>query len=217
LTHRSSHAHPEALQAGEIYTVSLRLNSIAYSMPAGHRWRVAVSPTYWPHAWPSPETVKLSVYSGSGSQLILPVRSPRPEDSNLAEFEEPEIAPGMKIEVMESAPRQWRINRDVVTGSYQLIDRYDMGLERFLYNDTIYGGCYQDTYSITEGAPLSARVESERSMVWQRGDLRLFVQTHSRMTSTKTHFIVNNLVEAFEGACRVFVKSTDHVFPRDLV
>lgn len=79
----------------------------------------------------------------------------------------------------------------------------------------LVGGYYQDTYLITEGDPLSAQVDSEYSATWQRGDLRLCVQTHSRMSSTKTHFLVTNLVEAFEGDTRIFIKSTDHIFDRD--
>ena len=215
LTHRNGSANPEALEPGEIYTVNMSLNSIAYSIPAGHRWRLAISPTYWPHAWPSPETVKLSVYTGQNSQLVLPIRPTRPEDSELLPFEQPEIAPPMDIEVIESRSRDWKIHKDVVAGTCQIIDRYDMGLQRFVYNDTLYGGYYQDIYLITEGDPLSAQVDSERSAVWQRGDSRVHVQTHSKMTCTKTHFMVTNLVEAFEGNARVFIKSTDHIFDRD--
>jgi len=37
---------------------------------------IAVSPTYWPFAWPSPEPVTLTVLAG---RITLPVRSPRPE------------------------------------------------------------------------------------------------------------------------------------------
>jgi hypothetical protein len=217
LTHRESHAQPEALQPGKRYTVKLTLNSIAYSMPAGHRWRVAVSPAYWPHAWPSPETVRLNVFSGIGSRLVLPVRPRREEDLTLIPFEEPEAASPMAIEVVKAGPRQWEVHRDVVTGTHQIVDRFDMGLRRFSRNGTVYGGCYQDVYTITEGNPLSARVDSERSVVIRRGEWNVRVETHSSMTSTATHFHVNNLVEAFEGHTRVFNRSTTYSFPRDLV
>ncbi|MBN1147271.1 MAG: CocE/NonD family hydrolase [Anaerolineales bacterium] len=217
LTHRQGHAHPQALQPGKRYTVTVRLNSIAYSMPAGHCWRVAVSPTYWPHAWPSPETATLSVYTGQDSRLLLPARPPRSQDADLAPFEEPETAPPMAVEPLRCAPREWKVHRDVVAGVYQIIDRFDMGLRRFVHNDTVYGGCYQDIYTITEGEPLSARVDSERTVILQRGEWRVRVETRSSMTSTATHFFVTNHVDAFEADTRVFSRSTDHVFPRDLV
>jgi putative CocE/NonD family hydrolase len=217
LTHRDSHARPEPLEIGKRYTVKVRLNSIAYSMPVGHRWRVAISPTYWPHAWPSPETVRLNVFSGAGSRLILPVRPMRNEDLYLAAFEEPEVAPPMEVEVVQAGPRQWEVHRDVVAGTYQIVDRLDMGLRRFLRDDKVYGGCYQDIYTIKEGDPLSARVDSERSVVIRRGEWNVRVEARCSMTSTATQFHVINLVEAFEGNTRVFNRSTTHVFPRDLV
>jgi putative CocE/NonD family hydrolase len=217
LTHRDSHSHPEALEAGKRLTVKMRLNSIGYSMPAGHRWRLAISPTYWPHAWPSPETVRLSVFSGEGSRLVLPVRPRREEDKNLKAFEEPEAAPPMEIVAVRAEPRQWEVHRDVVTGTYQIVDRFDMGLRRFSRSGIEYGGCYQDTYTIKEGDPLSARVDSERKAIIRRGEWSVHVETHSSMTSTATHFHVANQVEAFEGNTRVFNRSTTHIFPRDLV
>ena len=66
--------------------MTVRLDAIAYALPAGHRWRVAVSPTYWPWVWPSPEPVTLSLFTGGASRLTLPVRPPQPEDATLAPF-----------------------------------------------------------------------------------------------------------------------------------
>jgi predicted acyl esterase len=74
LTHRDSHEHPTILEPGKRYTITVRLNAKAHSLPAGHRWRVAISTTYWPWAWPSPEPVTLSLVTGKASQLKLPVR-----------------------------------------------------------------------------------------------------------------------------------------------
>jgi hypothetical protein len=43
------------------------------------------------------------------------------------------------------------------------------------------------------------------------------VQTTSTMTSTATEFLVDDMLEAFEGGRRVFVKTWSRSFPRDLV
>ena len=45
-------------------------------LPAGHRIRIAVSTSYWPIAWPSPEAVILTLRTGN-SALYLPVRRRR--------------------------------------------------------------------------------------------------------------------------------------------
>ncbi len=73
LTHRSGHEELEELVPGQRYTVEVKLNSIACSVPAGHRLRLAVSTSYWPWIWPSPQRVRLSVHTGSQSRLELPV------------------------------------------------------------------------------------------------------------------------------------------------
>lgn len=51
LTHRDSHEMPRPLEPGRRYQVRIGLNSIAYAVPAGHRLRLAASPTYWPWLW----------------------------------------------------------------------------------------------------------------------------------------------------------------------
>ena len=41
--------------------------TIAQSFPAGHRLRLAVSTSYWPLAWPSPEPVRLTIHPGQSA------------------------------------------------------------------------------------------------------------------------------------------------------
>ena len=54
LTHRAGHDVPIDMQPGHWETVTVTLNAAGHCLPAGHHWRIAVSPSYWPHAWPSP-------------------------------------------------------------------------------------------------------------------------------------------------------------------
>jgi putative CocE/NonD family hydrolase len=73
LCHRDSHENPELLQPEQQYRVRVKLNDIAQTFPAGHRFRVAVSTSYWPLAWPPPQPVRLTILTGA-SQVIMPVR-----------------------------------------------------------------------------------------------------------------------------------------------
>ncbi|MGH3115003.1 MAG: CocE/NonD family hydrolase, partial [Gaiellaceae bacterium] len=113
LTHRESHEHPRPLEPGRRYEVRVPLDFTAYSFPAGHRLRVAVSPTYWPWAWPSPEPVMLALRAG---RLELPERAPRPEDSGLREFEEPEHSAPLRVEAVAAGPGGRSLRRDLATG-----------------------------------------------------------------------------------------------------
>ena len=60
--------------------------------PPGHRIGLALSSSYWPIAWPSPELATLTIDTGA-TMLTLPVRPPRPEDATLRPFDPPESAP----------------------------------------------------------------------------------------------------------------------------
>jgi len=71
LTHRNGDESPEALVPGERYVVRVQLNVIGQAVDAGHRLRLALSPTWWPMVWPQPVDAPLVVVPG-GSTLALP-------------------------------------------------------------------------------------------------------------------------------------------------
>jgi uncharacterized protein len=83
LTHLEGHATAQALEPGREYEATIALDAVAHAFPAGHRLRLALSPTYWPWVWPSPEPVTLTV-AGGLSTLELPVRPERAGDAELA-------------------------------------------------------------------------------------------------------------------------------------
>jgi putative CocE/NonD family hydrolase len=85
LTHRNSSEAPELLTPGESFETAVTLDQIAYRIPAGHRMRVAISTSYWPFIWPSPERATVSLQAGA---LDLPVRSTL-ADGDECGFEKP--------------------------------------------------------------------------------------------------------------------------------
>jgi hypothetical protein len=216
LTHRDSHERPTPVEPGQPYSVSLRLNAIAYSMLAGHRWRVSISPNYWPWAWPSPAPVTLTVYTGDRlSRLTLPVRPPRPEDADLPAFEPPEGAEPLRADMLRPASRRRLVKHDVVVNQYQIEDFNDMGRRRLHSNGLEYESTRTDTYTINEGDPLSAQVHCRREIVIERGDWRTRVHTSSVLTSDADRFVVTNALETFEGDQLVFGKTWEFRVSRD--
>ncbi|MGZ9276169.1 MAG: CocE/NonD family hydrolase, partial [Candidatus Limnocylindrales bacterium] len=75
LTHRRSHAAPEALVPGVIEEVRVPLRTAGYRWRPGHRVRVAIASSLWPVLWPSPypATFRLDRGTGTPSRLELPV------------------------------------------------------------------------------------------------------------------------------------------------
>jgi hypothetical protein len=214
LTHRASHEKPTPLEPGRRYTVTVRLDAIGHRLPAGHRWRVAVSPTYWPQAWPSPEPVTLSVFTGEGSQLKLPVRSPRVEDASLAPFGPPETSAPLVSELLRPSFRNRVIHRDIGNHRLQIEDVFDDGHRRLVHSGLEFYGHGRDVYTISEDDPLSASIRCEQTMGLKRGAWQVQVETSSTMSADAETFYVTNTIEAYEGNTRVFTKPRDFKVPR---
>ena len=217
LTHRDSHETPAPLVPGKSYEVAVPLNVIAHRLPAGHRWRVAVSPTYARHAWPSPEMVTLTVETGRGSQLRLPVRPPRADDAELRPFGPPETAPPLAIERLREETREQTVERDVIAGTtvFRLVE--DNGRVRFVDNGLEKESRSEQTFTVHDGNPLSARQEIRWELTFRRNDWHVRVETESTLSSDATHFYVTNRLDGYEGQTRVFSKGWTEKIERDLL
>jgi putative CocE/NonD family hydrolase len=217
LTHRESHEEPRLLKRGEPYTVAVRLNAAGYSLPVGHRWRVSVSPTYWPHAWPSPEPVTLTLIAGENSRVSLPVRPPRGQDASLPEFEEPETSALLANVMLRSPAITRNLERETISGRYRLVDHRDSGRRRLLESGLEFGSTGKNIYAIKEGDPLSASIRCERRLDLARGGWSIRIETASWMTADPESFHVTNVLDAYEGDTRVFNKAWTFSVPRDMV
>ncbi len=212
LTHRDGDEHPEPLAVGQRYTVNIRLNSIAYQLPAGHRLRLSVSPTYWPWAWPSPERVTLSLFT-SESVLSLPVWTDPAEHTPPPHFSVPERGPMPAHESLDGYSGR-EVRRDVASGTVEVIATASEG-HRLLDDGLEYRQHETDVLRITEGAPLSAMVQCERAFSVGRKEWQATVRTASTMSATAHAFQVTNMVSAYEGDRRVFAKTWHTEHPRD--
>lgn len=217
LTHRDSHEHPTPLVPGERYTVTVRLNGIGHVLPAGHRWQVALSPTYWPHAWPSPEPVTLQVFTGEKTRLTLPVRPPQAADHELPVFDVPETAAVLEREILRAESRTRKVHHDLIEGTWVLEDFSDEGARRLPSNGIEYGSINRNVYTIKEGDPLSAAVRCEWTLNVGRGEWQTRLESVSTMTADADLFFITNELTAFEGEEQVFTKTWKSKIPRDFV
>jgi uncharacterized protein len=211
LCHRDGHEQPQTLEPGRGYRVRVRLNAIAHRFPAGHRIRLAVSPTYFPFAWPSPEPVTLAIHTDASS-VELPARL-ESEGPALRPFEEPEFPPPLEIE--ESSVRRGksrRVSHDVTGGRYEL----EVGMEGGIAQQGLrYYERSRDTFSIAEGAPLSAETRSQWTIELSRGDWDVRIETDSSLWGDAAALHLTNSVDAYEGGRRVFTRTWAAQIPRD--
>ncbi len=222
LTHRSGHAQPQALEPGKRYRVDVRLNDIAHAFPAGHSLRVAVSTSYWPIAWPAPQPVTLTLYTGA-STLALPVRAPSPADATLAPFPPPERAPPLEHTKLRSAPMRRTIERDLATNETVYTIFSDGGefdgaaLARVEAIDLDVGYMILKRFRINENDALSAKAEIIQKTLLRRGDWLTRIETHTQLSATEGFFQLKADLNAYEGSEVVFSRNWDERIERDLV
>jgi uncharacterized protein len=215
LTHRDGHEAPIPLEPGRTYEVEVTLDVLGQAVAAGDRLRLALSSTYWPWLWPSPQPVELTIETGPGSWLELPVRPLGAADGSDPRFGPPESAPGLPLTDADEQPAFHRIEHDVVSGTYTMVLNQD-GDRRFRLPDGLeLAEENLDRFTIVEGDPLSASVEATRRLTIGRGEWQVEVRTRSRMTSDHEAFHLVDTVEAFEGGEPFFTRTWERSIPRD--
>jgi hypothetical protein len=161
--------------------------------------------------------VTLRVFTGGESRLVLPARAPRPEDAALAPFAPPETAPPLPVETLRPGSIAVTTRSDAIPGLLESTVRTDHGHRRLVGNGVDFESLMVNTYSITEGEPLSATARSDRAIELGQGEMRVRIETTSTMTSDASDFLVTNVLDAYEGNVRVFSKTRTFTVPRDLV
>jgi putative CocE/NonD family hydrolase len=217
LTHRRSHADPAPLTPGEPVDVDIEMDVLGQAIAAGDRLRLTLSPTYWPWLWPSPEPVTLTVSAGTASWLELPTRPLKAPDGDVRTFAQPEQGArptGLEVDEVDAFHV---IERDVVTGEIALRMNQDGDVTMRFADGLLFDERNRDRYAIVEGDPLSAVVEAQRVLRYERDDVRVRIETRSRMTADASDFRLEDTLEAYENDLQVFARTWDRRIPRDLV
>lgn len=216
LCHRTSHEHPEPLEPGKKYTVTVRLNYVAQILPVGHKLRVAVSTSYWPMAWPAPESTAAIFYT-EGSRLRLPTRTPQIEDSQLRPFARPEAAPPVRPRIIRPENHNWNVLRDLANDISTLEVISDNGCQYIKEIDLTICRKAQEWYSYQGDDFNSVKGETLWERSFSRGDWSVRTVTRTILTSTTEEFQLRAELDAYEGEKRVYSENWDYVILRDLV
>jgi len=220
LTHRDGDETPSALIPGHDYDVQITGHFACHRFAAGSRIRVALSETWWPVVWPSPELVTLQVTTGA-SMLELPVRPTKAgEEPPFGIFRNryavPGALPGPYLEPMADV----EITGDPGSRTFTLIGgggSLEPGRKHIPEINTTLGGMYYLRRSIREDDPNSAEIETEAVNVYERDNWRVKLRARCLCKSTPGHFICSQVFEAFEGDRMVFSRNWEKEIPRRLV
>jgi putative CocE/NonD family hydrolase len=210
LCHRNSHEFPEDVTPGEEMEITLRLDDIAYRVAAGHRIRVAISSTYWPLVWPSPEPVTLSLITGA---LELPLRPPA--DGPEVSFPEPESATPWKMKVLKKSSNARTVSRSPTTGMVTLEIVDDFGKQRDQDHGLVHSGVARETWTIHPNDPLTAHGETHWTQTYSRAKKwSVRTETYTSMRSDRSNFYLKGRIEAYQGNALVFERDFDETIPR---
>jgi hypothetical protein len=215
LTHRNGHENPQKLDEGYFYRIRLQMNYVAQCFPAGNRIRVSISTSYWPFAWPSPEPFTLSIKSGG--KLFLPIRPRDDRDEKLPEMGSPMMAEPVPTTLLAPAKREWTVTHNLssnevkqkIINNDSRIHLDDIDLELKKDTTEVYS-YFNNNYDTVRG-----EVNTIRSL--KRGDWHAISITRTVLTSTRTHFRIRAILDAYEGDTRFFSKSWDETIPRDMI
>lgn len=213
LAHRHSHEHPEPLEPGKKYTVRIRLNGIAQHFFRNHWLRVAVSTSYWPLAWPAPESPRFTLYPNECA-LHLPVRQASKAEDDMIRFKQPEGAQPAEVTQLTETEYNWLVCRDLAEDHSQLTVIKDDGIWYQESGDITLSSKTLEWYGHRSDDYASLRGETlwERSFV--RGAWQTYIRTRTVLTSNPTHFFLTAELDAYEGDQRVSSLNWEETIPR---
>ncbi len=205
---------PKPLQPGRRYKLKVKLNDMAAHVPAGHRLRLAVATSCFPLAWPVAEPVALTLYAGA-CQLHLPLRRVKPFEPPV-EFKPAEGAAPARVKQLAPARHERRFATDEKTGVQSLTITDDFGREDIAPHGLVTHTLARETYSLQPGDPLSATMTTHWSEEMGRGKWQVKTESRIRFSATKTHWLVEARLEAFEGKRKFASRSWKKKIPRQL-
>lgn len=213
LTHRDSHETPAPMPVGQPQPVSLMLNVIGQTVPAGYRIRLALSQAYWPIIWPSAEKAALVV---ADARLTLPLV---PEDAveDLAPLPAPEGAPPAPLTRI-AAPAYTRTRSiDCVTGVETTYRHDDRGTFHHAHTDlTVRVDC-QETYRIHPADPNSATGHCQWQWRAERGAWWAQLDTQISVAALRECWRISAALTATDAEGTVATREWQREIPRDLV
>ncbi|MEK9733110.1 MAG: CocE/NonD family hydrolase [Paracoccaceae bacterium] len=209
LSHRVSHAKPEPLPLGEAIDVSLTLDQIAYRVPKGHKIRVAVSTSYWPLLWPSPEATTLCLHQGS---IDIPLRQSSLKDERV--FPPAQTETPWDIEILRPASNARRVIEDMHSGTVTLEILDDFGKNKDRDHGLVSGGIAREWWAIHPDDPLSAHGKTHWTMENGRDGWQTRTESYAEMRADHENYYLTARLEAYENDTLFFEKDLSETIPR---
>lgn len=214
LTHRHGNAEPAPLPPGEKISIRLVLDACGYRFRKEHRIRLSLSTAYWPMILPPPEDRGVEIDIASLG-LALPMlgehqRIDIPEPAN------PDPLPKYIEHAPAATARQ--VVRDLAANRTDYRIHEDTGLYEHPETRLSTRQLREEVWSISPGDPLSMTGNSTWTCDMSRPGWFVRTIATAKIACTKTDWVINALVTAYEGDAQIFKKAfVEKRIPRDLM
>jgi putative CocE/NonD family hydrolase len=209
LCHRDSFETPAQMVPGQAMDVSLTLDQMAYRLAPGHHLRLALSNSYWPFLWPSPEAATLTLISGS---LTLPLH----QGVEVDEWQPPK-AEGAAIwhhKRHSTAKSTRKVETDLITGVVSLVVSEDGGKVENLDHGLITHEAMSESWSVHPDTPATARAACIWHQSFSRGDWSVRTEASAEMWADGPDLIMRAQLQAWEGETEIFSRMWQEAVPR---
>lgn len=213
LSHRNGSTEPQKLVPGETFTASIVLNHTGRRFPAGHRLRLVLTTQLWPILWPSPVSPTIAIAPGICT-LSLPVRHSAGNEHAPA-FLPAEWSPPVPLVELAAEEHRRDISIDVGSGRQSIVLTSDFGRQQLTDRCIVTAARVVDRMEITEGDPLSARLDTGWNMSFASGGADVETRSRVTLTSDATQFHLGWRLEAYERGALVFEREGATCFDRD--
>ncbi len=201
---------------GQWMDVEIPIDTIAYSLPVGHKLRVSISTAYFPLLWPAKEfcTMDLDL---SGCSVTLPLHTLASQVEG-SPFAEAEGACGAHIEMVDPVQYKREITTDAMTGrvTTRLVDDMGKNICHDMDGLTLSQRC-EETYSVLPKDPQSARATIRWHHTMQRDDLCLEFNSEITFKGDAENFYVKAHQLIHENGSEVSHRHWDEKIPREVV
>lgn len=213
LSHRDSHEAPRDCPVGKPFTVTLKLNDFARTIPRGHRIRLCLANQHWFILWPQP-TLATATLAGGVSTIKLPVRPPGPSDSKIT-FPPAEISPPVAATEIVPGYSTKTVEDDVATGLRTIRLKTDHGKQAIDGRGIVTSSWNADTFSIHPDDPLTAKLVTEYAWAIRSGPADMEARSRTEFTADAENFYLTWQIEAREQDRVIHSKSAKRVIKRD--
>jgi uncharacterized protein len=213
LAHRDSHEKPSPLKKGQFYDVTVELNEIAQTVPAGAVLRLAVSTSYWPIAWPSPEKASVTI-DPSRSSVELPVLASE-KGLKRVTFKPSERAEIAATTVKREGSETRHLINDIENEMVTFDIRRDDGAYVIDEIGTEIAYTKVKQFSVHRSDPDRTRSRIACTAHYKRGDWDARVESDLVMTCDRTHFHIEGKIRTFDHGRTFMDRDFRKSFKRD--